>query len=119
MVKFTLRIDDETLVEAFDQLARLHGLTRTALIAQLMSDAVRAGYVPVRDGEGLRGTTAAGGEVTLMRHNGYISGGMHGLTDDERTAYEYARQLVSPVAGSRWVEARKLLESAGFTISRL
>jgi len=48
MVKFTLRVDDGELVGRFDDLARDHGMTRTALIVQLMEDAINVGYVPMR-----------------------------------------------------------------------
>ena len=52
MVKFTLRVDDDDLIDRFDELARDHGMTRTALIVQLMHDALNAGYIPLRAGEG-------------------------------------------------------------------
>ena len=61
MIKFTLRIDDEQLVKDVDELAGIHGMTRTAFIIQLMEDAVNTGYFPMRDGEGFRAISDAGG----------------------------------------------------------
>ena len=119
MIKFTLRIDDEQLVKAFDELAKIHGLTRTALILQLMQDAVNAGYFPMRDGEGYRALAENGGEATITRHNNYVSGGMQGLNKNQEAAYELARKLASPEGGSQWIQARQVLEKSGFKVYRL
>ena len=119
MTKFTLRIDDEQLVKAFDELAKIHGLTRTALILQLMRDAVNAGYIPMRDGEGYRALAASGGEATITRHNDYVSGGAHGLDGEQAAAYELAKELAGPQGGSQWLQARQILENAGFKVYRL
>jgi hypothetical protein len=117
MVKFTLRVDDDELVGRFDELARDHGMTRTALIVQLMQDAVHAGYAPMREGEGFRAITGSGAEVSLLRHDNYVSSGKHGLlTDDQEAAFERAQQVASPEYGSQWVEARTVLEKAGFKV---
>ena len=91
MVKFTLRVDDDTLVSRFDELAREHGMTRTALIVQLMQDALDAGYVPMRPGEGLRAITGSGAEVSLERREKYVSSGRAGLlTDEQEAAFDRA-----------------------------
>jgi hypothetical protein len=120
MVKFTLRVDDDALIDRFDELARDHGMTRTALIVQLMQDALNAGYVPMRPGEGLGAITASGAEVSLTRHEKYVSSGRTGLlTDEQEEAFVRACLLVAPERGSQWVEARKTLESAGFKVFRL
>ena len=116
MVKFTLRVGDEKLVNQIDELAQTHGMTRTAYIIQLMQDAVDSGYVPMRDGEGFRAATTTGGEITLIRHNNYISGGMSQLDERERTAFEQAKKVASPEFGSQWIEARRLLEDVGFKV---
>ena len=120
MVKFTLRVDDENLIDQFDELARDHGLTRTALITQLMRDALDAGYVPMRPGEGLRAITASGAEVSLERREKYVSSGRAGLlTDEQEAAFDRACALAAPERGSQWVEARKTLETAGFKVFKL
>ena len=120
MVKFTLRVNDDELVDRFDELARDHGMTRTALIIQLMKDALSAGYVPMREGEGFRAITGSGAEVSLTRHERYISSGKHGLLNDaQEAAFERAQALASPERGSQWVEARKTLEGAGFKVFKL
>jgi hypothetical protein len=119
MVKFTLRVDDNELVAQFDDLARSHGMTRTAFIIQLMEDAVNAGYVPMREGEGFQAITPSGGEVSLIRHKKYVSGGMNGLDEDQTAAFERAKKVASPDYGSQWIEARKTLEEAGFRIFKL
>jgi hypothetical protein len=117
--KFTLRVAD-ALVDQFDDLARDHGMTRTALIVQLMEDALHAGYVPMREGEGFRAITGSGAEVSLTRHEKYASSGKHGLlNDDQEAAFERACAIVSPENGSQWVEARKTLEKAGFKVFKL
>lgn len=120
MVKFTLRVDDDELIEQFDELARDHGMTRTAFIVQLMQDALSAGYVPMREGEGLRAITGSGAEVSLERREKYVSSGRAGLlTDEQEAAFEQACALAAPERGSQWVEARKMLEEAGFKVFKL
>ena len=119
MIKFTLRIDDEQLVKDVDELARIHGMTRTAFIIQLMQDAVNAGYFPMRDGEGFRAISDTGGEATITRHNDYVSGGMRGLNKKQEAAYELAKKLASPEQGSQWIQAREILEKSGFKVYRL
>ena len=119
MVKFTLRVDDDELVSRLDELAKTQGKTRTAYIIELMQHAVDRDYVPAREGEGFRALTEAGGEVTLMRHDRYVSGGMAGLDVAQKSAYEQAREVASPENGSQWKEARKILENVGFSVYRL
>ena len=119
MNKFTLRIDNEQLVKEFDELANIHGMTRTAFIIQLMQDAVNAGYVPVRDGEGYRALADTGGEATITRHNNYVAGGMRGLNKNQEAAYELAKKIASPEQGSQWIQARQILEKSGFKVYRL
>ena len=120
MAKFTLRVESDDLVSQFDELARDHGMTRTALIVQLMEDAVNAGYVPMREGEGLRAITASGAEISLARHEKYVISGEHGLlNDDQEEAFAWAKRIASPEYGSQWVDARKVLEKAGFKVFKL
>lgn len=119
MVKFTLRVDDDELIGRFDELAKTQGKTRTAYIIELIQQAVDRDYVPAREGEGFRALTNEGGEVTLMRHDRYVSGGMAGLDAVQEIAYEQARKVASPENGSQWKEARKILENAGFSVYRL
>lgn len=120
MVKFTLRVEDDELVSRFDDLARDHGMTRTALIVQLMKDTLKAGYVPMREGQGFRAITGSGAEVSLVRHEKNVSNDKNGLLNDAQdAAFERAKWLSSPENGSRWVEARKTLEEAGFRVFRL
>jgi hypothetical protein len=95
-------------------------MTRTALIVQLMEDALDAGYVPMREGEGLRAITGSGAEISLARHQNYVSSGKHGLLNDgQEAAFERAQKVASPEHGSQWVEARKALEKAGFKVFKL
>ena len=120
MAKFTLRVENDELVSQFDDLARDLGMTRTALIVQLMQDALSAGYMPMRDGQGFRAITGSGAEISLMRHEKSVSASKQGLlNDDQEAAFERAQRLASPDYGSRWVEARKTLEEAGFRVFRL
>ena len=119
MTNFTLRVNDDELINQFDELAETHGMTRTAYIIQLMRDAVSAGYIPMRDGEGYRAVTASGGEITLIRHNDYVSGGMNRLSEKERVAFEQAKKQASPESGSQWLDARRILEAAGFKVYKL
>ena len=119
MVKFTLRVDNDELVSRLDELAKTQGKTRTAYIIELMQQAVDRDYVPAREGEGFRALTDSGGEVTLMRHDRYVSGGMAGLDKAQTSAYKNAHEVATPENGSRWKEARKILEKAGFSVFRL
>lgn len=120
MVKFTLRVADDELVEQFDELAVSHGMTRTAFIVQLMEDAVNTGYIPMREGEGFRAITGSGAEISLVRHEKHVSSGKDGLlNDNQEAAFEWARKIASPEYGSQWVGARKTLEKAGFKVFKL
>lgn len=119
MIKFTLRVDDDELVGRIDDLAKSQGKTRTRYIIELMEQVVERDYVPTRDGEGFRATTDRGGEVTLIRHDRYVSGGMAGLDIDENAAYEQAREMASPENGNQWQKARAILEDAGFRVFML
>ena len=120
MVKFTLRVDNKELVNQFDELARTHGMTRTAFIVQLMKDAVSAGYVPMRNGEGFRAITGSGAEVSLIRSNEDVSSKQQGLlSDDQEAAFKRAKQISGPESGNRWLEARTILEEAGFMVFKL
>lgn len=120
MVKFTLRINDDNLVKQVDSLARVHGMTRTALITQLMEDAVNAGYVPIRIGEGYRAITGSGAEISLIKNKKSVGSEQNGLlNDDQEEAYRRAKQISEPGYGSRWLEARMVLEEAGFKVFKL
>lgn len=120
MVKFTLRVDDDDLVAQFDELAKSHGMTRTAFIIQLMTDAVSAGYVPMREGEGFMAITGSGAEVSLVRRAKYVQSSSQGLlNDDQEAAFERAKKISGPENGNRWVEAREVLEEAGFKVFKL
>jgi hypothetical protein len=119
MANFTLRVTDKQLVQEFDELAKIHGMTRTAFIIQLMRDAVNNGFIPTQDGEGFRALTSNGGEATITRHNDYVSGGMRGLNKKQEAAFELAKKLASPEQGSQWIQARKTLEDCGFKVYRL
>jgi len=95
-------------------------MTRTAFIVQLMYDAVSAGYMPMRNGEGFRAITGSGAEVSLIRFNEDVGSEQQGLlNDDQEAAFERAKQISRPEYGTRWVEARKVLEEAGFKVFRL
>ena len=90
------------------------------IFAYFMQDAVNAGYVPMRDGEGFRAITGSGTEVSLIRFNKGVGSEQHGLlNDDQEVAFERAKQISEPAFGSRWVEARKVLEEAGFKVFKL
>ncbi|HET6444385.1 MAG TPA: hypothetical protein VFI27_07360 [candidate division Zixibacteria bacterium] len=120
MTKFTLRVEDDEIVSQFDDLARDHGMSRTALIVQLMEDALAAGYVPMRAGEGFRAITGSGAEISLVRHEKHVSSNASGLLNDvQEAAFGRAQRLASPEYGSRWVEAHRTLEEAGFRVFRL
>ena len=119
MIKFTLRVEDDELVRRFDELAKKSGRTRTAYLVDLMEQIVDRDYIPERDGEGFRASTDTGGEVTLIRHDRYVSAGMSGLTTAQESAYEQAWDLAKPENGSQWQKARRTLENAGFNVYRL
>jgi len=120
MVKFTLRVEDDELISRFDELARTHGMTRTAFIVQLMEDALNGGYVPMREGEGFRAIIANGAEISLIRHSDHVAGERHGLLEEaQEAAFEHAKKVARSEYGSQWIEARKILEKAGFKVFRL
>lgn len=73
-------------------------------------------YVPSRWGEGYRAFTPTGGKCTMTRGDNYVSGGASNLSQAEMDAYQKAKMLADPKNGGRWVEAREVLESAGFEV---
>lgn len=120
MVKFTLRIEEDEMVDKFDDLARSHGLNRTAMIIQLMTDAVQAGFGPLREGEGYRALNASGTEITLVRHEDHATAEVDGLLNDtQEEAFELVKKMIRPESGSLWVAARHILEQAGFKVFKL
>ena len=86
--------------------------------ARAIRDALDAGYVPRRPGEGLRAITGSGAEVSLERGERYVRSGRAGLLNDAQEA-DFARAcaLAAPERGSQWVEARMKgpLPSPGFS----
>ncbi len=110
---FTMRFRDEVDVKKLDQIARSHGLDRTAFLNYLAMTAVEQGFVPMLPGEGYRATASSGGMVFLTMDKESASGTASGLTDEEEMAYQQAQNLAD--AGF-WHPAKFYLRQAGFEV---
>lgn len=115
MPNFTVRLHNPDLVSHFDNLARQHGLSRNAFIELLIQDTVAAGIIPRFAGEGYQAQTEGNGIITLIKQSGFVAGGRKNLSTSQENAYQIAFNLVDQ--GNNWLQARKILEQAGFVVS--
>lgn len=94
----------------------LHNQSMNAYLLTILQDAAGSDYIPTRWGEGYRCLTPSGGKCTLTRGDNYVSGGATELSQVEFDAYKKAKMLADPKNGSKWIEARKVLQEAGFEV---
>lgn len=111
-------VPDE-IVEAIENEAAIAGTSRQELLVGLLSERFGGENSPLRAGEGLKGLTPTGG-VVVIRSLGPdspgVQGGAKNLMQDEFDAYQRAKLLADSRNGSRWQEARRVLEEAGFEV---
>lgn len=119
MSDITLRKVDEGVSNALTGQAEKLGISREALIKKILSDYVQQIDVPRK---GYRGYAENGTEI-ILRNNvddvTAVTAKGRGLSQPQITALERATLMCQPKNGSRWADARKLLESAGFEVFEL
>lgn len=119
MADITLRNVDEGAVNALTEQAAQRGISREALIKQILADYVAQIGVPRR---GYMGYAKNGTEIRLINAVDDVAGTTTkgpGLTQAQISALRKAELMCQPKNGSKWPDARKLLESVGFEIYEL
>lgn len=108
----------EEVVEALDRLARETGMSRSSYIRARLTDAAQAGRLPARFGEGYRAFASGGGKATLKRGGpgDRVQRGARKLSQEEFDAFQRACMVADPRNGGDWLEARRILEAAGFEV---
>lgn len=108
-------VPDEILT-ALDDLAKQANQSRQQYLLTRLAELAETGPLPIRLGEGFKGYTPNGGEITMRRADVDLSTGAKNLTQTQADAFRRAKLLASPKNGSKWAEARKILEDAGFEV---
>lgn len=116
MVDLIIRnVPDEVLAEV-DKLAERANQSRQQYLLTRLTELAESGPIPTRWGEGFLASTPDGGEVKMRRLDESIQTGAKELTQEQFKAYQRAKLLADPKNGSKWAEARKVLEDAGFEV---
>lgn len=108
-------VSDETLAE-LDRLAEAANQSRQQYLLTRLAELAESGPTPTRWGEGFKAFTPSGGEVTMRRLDESVQAGAKELTQEQMKAYQRAKLLADAKNGSRWAEARKVLEDVGFEV---
>lgn len=119
MADITLRKVAEGVVSALTQEAERAGKSREELIKQILSQYVAQIGIPRK---GYIAYAANGTEIKLINAIDDVAATTTkgpGLSQAQVTALRKAELMCQPKNGSRWAEARKLLESAGFEVFEL
>lgn len=116
MADITIRNVDEKTVEALNEQAKEAGISREALIRQALDKVANGDYIPATWGQGFEAYTKDGGRVRLINLSESVQSNATKLTSEEMSAFNRAKLLASPKNGSRWQDARKALEEAGFEV---
>lgn len=116
MADIMIRNIPDDIAARIAEIAEASGQSREAYLRQRLAEIAEAGEIVPRWGDGFKCFAKSGGEVTLRSLAESISGGAKNLTEKEFAAYQRARLLADPRNGSKWGEARKVLEEAGFEV---
>lgn len=116
MTDLLIRNVPDEIISRLDSQAAIKNQSRQVYVLALLGDAASSDYIPTRWGEGYRAFTPSGGKCTLIRGDGYVSGGATELNQGQFDAYKKAKMLADPKNGSRWAEARQCLIGAGFEV---
>lgn len=116
MTDLIIRNVPEDILAELDRLAEVANQSRQQYLMTRLAELVEAGPIPARWGEGFKAFTSDGGEITMRRLDASIQAGAKDLTQAQMNAYQRAKLLADPKNGSRWAEARKILEQAGFEV---
>ena len=107
---------DEGVVNALTQEAERKGISREALIKQILDQYVKRIGIPPK---GFLGYASNGTEFSLFSVGDEIISSTtkgSGLTEMQVRALRKAELICQPKNGSRWAEARKLLESVNLEV---
>lgn len=113
---FTIRFSPEVNVEKLDEIARMHGLSRKALLDRLAMEVIEQGFVPRQPGEGFRASAPRGGFLALTQEDGYVASAENDLAEDERQVFEQARQMAKQ---GFWYPAKRMLLDSGFNLEMI
>ena len=120
MTTINLRNVDEGVANALTEAAKTHADgSREALIKQILADYVRQIGIPRK---GYVAYAENGTEVRLRNAGDEVIGTTTkgpGLSQAQVTILRKAELMCQPKNGSKWAEARKLLESAGLEVYEL
>lgn len=119
MTDITLRSVDEGVINALTEQAAQKGISREALIKQILADYVAQIGVPRR---GYMGYAKNGTEIRLINAVDDVTGSTTkgpGLSQAQISALRKAELMAHPKNGSKWAEARQVLETAGFEVYEL
>jgi len=116
MANINLRNVDEGVVNALTQEAELKGLSREELVKQILSQYVRQIGIPRK---GFIAYAPNGTEIHLTNTGDEVFGSTAkgpGLNQAQVSALRKSELMCQPKNGSKWSEARKLLESVGLEV---
>lgn len=116
MTDITIRKLDEGVINALTEQSEKRSLSREALIKQILADYVARIGIPSK---GYIGYAPNGTEIHLTNAIDAVTATTakgRGLNQEQITALRRAELLCQPKNGSRWAEARKVLEEAGFEV---
>lgn len=120
MATINLRNVDEGVASALTEAAKVRADgSREALIKQILTDYVRQMGIPRK---GYMAYAKNGTEVRLLNAGDEVLGTTTkgpGLSQPQITALRKAELMAQSKNGSKWAEARKLLESAGLEVYEL
>ena len=115
MITFTTRFS-QPLIRPLDQLAAAHGLSRNGYLEYLAQQAVRIGFIPIKNGEGFKANSPSGITITFVKADPLITNGQQLLAKSEQLTFLRARKLAQQ---DQWLAVKQLLIQAGFIVTHL
>jgi plasmid stability protein len=116
MTDITVRKVDDLVIDKLTAEAEHKGISREALIKQILE--LHAAQIGIPQ-KGYKGYAANGAEVLLRNNLNSVTGTGKNMSQDQAGALKRAELMCDPKNGSKWAEARKLLEAVGFEIYEL
>jgi hypothetical protein len=103
---------NEQVVNMLENQARLEGITLDEYLRRCLSKVANA----QTEVHGIIAYAPSGDTVTIKDFRGQMTASYRELPRSEWTVVQKAQFMCSPLNGSRWADARKLLENAGFEV---
>lgn len=116
MSDITIRKVDEGVANALTEQAEKQGISREALIKQILDQYVKRIGIPPK---GFMGYAPNGTEFSLFSVGDEIISSTTkgaGLTETQIRTLRKAELICQPKNGSQWAEARRMLEAAGLEV---